>query len=68
MVRAPTFDNNGMKKGAWSQEEDDRLRAYVERFGHNNWRRLPSLAGKAKLFRSTMNFNLNPNLVITGSI
>ena len=49
MVRAPTFDSNGIKKGAWSKEEDDRLRAYIERFGHANWRLLPPLAGKTKL-------------------
>ncbi|XP_057792583.1 transcription factor MYB30-like [Salvia miltiorrhiza] len=52
MVRAPTFDSNGIKKGAWSKEEDDRLRAQVERFGHNNWRRLPSLAGLARCGKS----------------
>ncbi|GAY32235.1 hypothetical protein CUMW_288020, partial [Citrus unshiu] len=25
MVRAPTYDENGMKKGAWSKEEDDNM-------------------------------------------
>ncbi|MED6171065.1 hypothetical protein PIB30_037181 [Stylosanthes scabra] len=45
MVRAPYFDANGIKKGAWSEEEDKRLIAYVERYGHPNWRQLPRLAG-----------------------
>ena len=45
MVRAPFYDKNGLKKGAWSVEEDDKLRAYIERFGHWNWRELPKFAG-----------------------
>lgn len=45
MVMAPCFDKNGRKKGAWSEEEDNRLRAYIERNGHYNWRELPKLAG-----------------------
>lgn len=45
MVRAPYFDKNGIKKGAWSVEEDKRLIAYVERYGHPNWRQLPKFAG-----------------------
>ena len=45
MVRAPYYDKNGVKKGAWSKEEDERLIAYIERYGHPNWRQLPRLAG-----------------------
>jgi len=45
MVRAPFYDKNGLKKGAWSREEDDKLRAYVQRYGHSNWRQLPKFAG-----------------------
>ncbi|KVH95940.1 Homeodomain-like protein [Cynara cardunculus var. scolymus] len=44
MVRAPCFDKHGMKKGAWSQDEDNKLRAYIETCGHSNWRKLPKLA------------------------
>lgn len=47
MVKPPTFDSNGMKRGAWSKEEDERLSAFVHEYGHNNWRLLPSLAGKS---------------------
>lgn len=46
MVRAPFYDENGIKRGAWSSEEDDKLRAYVERYGYWNWRELPKYAGK----------------------
>lgn len=45
MVRAPFYDKNGLKKGAWSREEDERLRAFVQRYGHSNWRQLPKFAG-----------------------
>ncbi|PHT76530.1 hypothetical protein T459_20052 [Capsicum annuum] len=38
MVRTPIIDKNGIKRGAWSEDEDNKLRAYVERFGHLNWR------------------------------
>jgi len=45
MVRAPYFDKNGTKKGAWSEEEDKKLSAYVDKYGHPNWRQLPKFAG-----------------------
>ncbi|XP_020215003.1 transcription factor MYB4 [Cajanus cajan] len=65
MVRAPYFDKNGIKKGAWSEEEDKRLTAYVERHGHPNWRQLPKFAGLARCGKSCrlrwMNY-LRPNL------
>ena len=45
MVRAPYHDKNGLKKGAWSREEDEILTSYVQRYGHPNWRQLPKFAG-----------------------
>ncbi|KVH96606.1 Homeodomain-like protein [Cynara cardunculus var. scolymus] len=41
MSRTPYFDKNGKRKGPWSKEEDDKLRAYIERYGHWNWREIP---------------------------
>ncbi|KAL8502338.1 hypothetical protein ACS0TY_021469 [Phlomoides rotata] len=52
MVRAPFFDRNGMKKGAWSEEEDNKLRAFVLTHGHWNWRLLPRYAGLARCGKS----------------
>ncbi|PWA78716.1 homeodomain-like protein [Artemisia annua] len=52
MVMAPCFDKNGRKKGAWSEEEDNKLRAYIERNGHYNWRELPKLAGLSRCGKS----------------
>ena len=45
MVRSPSIDKNGIKKGEWSKEEDDKLRAYINRYGTWNWRQLPKFAG-----------------------
>ncbi|KAI3714094.1 hypothetical protein L1987_72684 [Smallanthus sonchifolius] len=54
MVRAPFFDKNGIKKGAWSEDEDNKLRAYIERYGHPNWRQLPNLADRARIDQTTV--------------
>ncbi|KAI3502227.1 hypothetical protein L1887_30259 [Cichorium endivia] len=65
MVRAPCFDKDGIKKGAWSEEEDSRLRLHIQRHGHRNWRVLPKLAGLSRCGKSCrlrwMNY-LRPNL------
>ncbi|KAI9086803.1 hypothetical protein K1719_031397 [Acacia pycnantha] len=52
MMRGPYYDRNGIKRGAWSKEEDERLRAYVERYGHSNWRQLPKHAGLSRCGKS----------------
>ncbi|KAE8645759.1 transcription factor MYB10-like [Cucumis sativus] len=52
MVRAPFYDENGIKKGAWSAEEDEKLRAYVQEYGHCNWRELPRYAGLLRCGKS----------------
>lgn len=44
-MRKSSVDKNGVKKGAWSEEEDSKLRSYVLRYGHWNWRLLPEFAG-----------------------
>lgn len=50
MARSPRYDSNGMKKGTWSEEEDNKLRAYILRYGHCNWRQLPKFAGRTQFF------------------
>lgn len=60
MVRTPFYDKNGLKKGAWSTEEDNKLRAYIQKSGHPNWRKLPKSAGtKADKNNSRSTFILN---------
>lgn len=46
MVKTLGLDKNGIRKGAWSDEEDEKLRAYIHRYGHWNWSLLPKFAGR----------------------
>ncbi|CAN1365017.1 Transcription factor MYB41 [Linum perenne] len=44
-MRTPSCDENGMRKGTWTAEEDKKLIDYVTRYGCWNWRQLPKFAG-----------------------
>ncbi|KAF8043231.1 hypothetical protein BT93_A1545 [Corymbia citriodora subsp. variegata] len=52
MARTPGRDKNGMKKGTWTPEEDEKLRAYVSKYGFWNWRQLPKYAGLSRCGKS----------------
>ncbi|XP_022872836.1 transcription factor MYB14-like [Olea europaea var. sylvestris] len=52
MVKPCYVDSNGLKKGAWSEEEDKKLREHIQSYGHSNWRLLPSYAGLARIGKS----------------
>ncbi|XP_068649593.1 transcription factor MYB53-like [Aristolochia californica] len=45
MGRSPCCDINGLKKGPWTPEEDEKLVEYIRQHGHGSWRALPKLAG-----------------------
>ncbi|KAK6917449.1 SANT/Myb domain [Dillenia turbinata] len=45
MGRAPCCDKNGLKKGPWTPEEDQKLVDYIQKHGYGNWRTLPKNAG-----------------------
>ncbi|XWS65061.1 hypothetical protein CRYUN_Cryun05aG0058700 [Craigia yunnanensis] len=45
MGRLPCCDENGLKKGPWTPEEDRVLVDYIQKHGHGSWRALPKLAG-----------------------
>ena len=45
MGRAPCCDKNGLKKGPWTPEEDQKLVGYIQIHGPGNWRNLPKKAG-----------------------
>ncbi|XP_054818034.1 transcription factor MYB114-like [Prosopis cineraria] len=36
---------SGLRKGAWSKEEDDLLRACIQRYGEGKWCLVPQRAG-----------------------
>ncbi|GKC80252.1 transcription factor MYB39-like protein, partial [Tanacetum coccineum] len=49
MGRCPTpssrdDENNNLKKGPWTSEEDQILVDYIQAHGHGSWRALPKLA------------------------
>ncbi|XP_057951852.1 transcription factor MYB16-like [Malania oleifera] len=45
MGRSPCCDQNGLKKGAWTPEEDHKLLACIQEHGHGCWRSIPHKAG-----------------------
>nr|XP_009800099.1 PREDICTED: myb-related protein Myb4-like [Nicotiana sylvestris]XP_016470389.1 PREDICTED: myb-related protein Myb4-like [Nicotiana tabacum] len=52
MVRTPSIEKNGRKRGARSEEEYNKLRAFLEKHGHPNWRQLPKYAGLMRCGKS----------------
>ncbi|CAN6935559.1 hypothetical protein Bca4012_101872 [Brassica carinata] len=52
MVRTPCCRAEGLKKGAWTQEEDQKLIAYVQHHGEGGWRTLPDKAGLKRCGKS----------------
>ncbi|XP_020093513.1 myb-related protein Myb4-like [Ananas comosus] len=52
MGRAPCCEKMGLKKGPWTPEEDQILISYIQKYGHDNWRALPKLAGLLRCGKS----------------
>ncbi|KAH7430620.1 hypothetical protein KP509_08G006600 [Ceratopteris richardii] len=52
MDRAPCCEKQGLKKGPWTPDEDEKLIAYIQQHGHGSWRSLPKLAGLLKCGKS----------------
>ncbi|XP_008776690.1 myb-related protein Zm1-like [Phoenix dactylifera] len=50
--RAPCCEKVGLNKGSWTPEEDMRLMAYIQKYGHGNWRALPKKAGLLRCGKS----------------
>lgn len=51
MGRSPCCDKNGLKKGPWTPEEDNKLIQYIQLHGPGNWRTLPKNAGNYFIHR-----------------
>ncbi|XP_065880085.1 transcription factor MYB102-like [Euphorbia lathyris] len=52
MGRAPCCYKNGLKKGPWTPEEDQKLIDYIHKNGYGNWRTLPKNAGLERCGKS----------------
>ncbi|KAF5475577.1 hypothetical protein F2P56_007371 [Juglans regia] len=52
MVKSPDRKKILFRKGAWSPEEDQKLKTYIERYGIWNWSRMPKPAGLARSGKS----------------
>ncbi|XP_051215377.1 transcription factor MYB41 [Lolium perenne] len=52
MGRAPCCERTGLKKGPWTQEEDEKLVAYIKKHGQGNWRTMPKNAGLERCGKS----------------
>lgn len=52
MGRSPCCNENGLKKGPWTPEEDQKLVDYIQKHGHGRWRTLPKLAGLKRCGKS----------------
>ncbi|CAI9783869.1 unnamed protein product [Fraxinus pennsylvanica] len=52
MGRAPCCDKNGLKRGPWTTEEDQKLVDYIQKNGYGNWRTLPKNAGLQRCGKS----------------
>ncbi|KAK4345045.1 hypothetical protein RND71_035221 [Anisodus tanguticus] len=52
MGRTPCCDKNGLKKGPWTPEEDQKLIQYIQIHGPGNWRNLPKNAGLQRCGKS----------------
>ncbi|KAK4487697.1 hypothetical protein RD792_005642, partial [Penstemon davidsonii] len=52
MGRAPCCEKVGLKRGRWTEEEDEILRKYIEANGEGSWRSLPKNAGLLRCGKS----------------
>ncbi|KAK6133400.1 hypothetical protein DH2020_032864 [Rehmannia glutinosa] len=52
MGRTPCCEKNGLKKGPWTPDEDQKLIEYIHKNGCGNWRTLPKNAGLQRCGKS----------------
>ncbi|BAT93271.1 hypothetical protein VIGAN_07221000 [Vigna angularis var. angularis] len=50
--RAPCCDKTKVKRGPWNPAEDLKLIAFIQKYGHENWRALPKQAGLLRCGKS----------------
>jgi hypothetical protein len=50
MGKTPCCEKHGVRRGAWTPEEDQALVDYINKHGHGSWRTLPKHAGTLSNF------------------
>lgn len=45
-MRTPCCEKEGLRRGRWTAEEDEKLKKYIEVYGEGSWRSLPKNAGE----------------------
>lgn len=61
MGRTPCCDKQDLKRGSWTEEEDQKLVSYIRQHGEGGWRYLPEKAGLYSII-----FPLEFTLIFTG--
>ncbi|RYR56243.1 hypothetical protein Ahy_A05g021997 [Arachis hypogaea] len=52
MGKTPCCDKHGVRRGAWTPEEDEALIEYIKKHGHGSWRTVPKQAGLLRCGKS----------------
>ncbi|XP_022736286.1 transcription factor MYB106-like [Durio zibethinus] len=52
MGRTSLYSEESLKRGAWTAEEDQKLIAYIQKYGEGGWRYLPQKAGLRRCGKS----------------
>ncbi|XP_048553637.1 transcription factor MYB80-like [Triticum urartu] len=52
MGRIPCCEKEKVKRGQWTDEEEDKLLSYIMQYGARNWRLIPKNAGLQRCWRS----------------
>ena len=47
MGRIPCCEKENVKRGQWTDEEEDKLLSYIMQYGARNWRLIPKNAGES---------------------
>lgn len=54
MGGATWFEADGTKRGKWSEEEDQKLVAYIDEYGIGDWRFVPHRTGSSILNQNSI--------------
>lgn len=65
MGKTPCCDKDGVRRGAWTPEEDQALVDHITKHGHGSWRTLPKHAGPCNFFYLLFSYCISSNYFIS---